>query len=87
MRLIGREKLGHLQNHDEPTEKWVRAWIAELVHANWKHPVDVSHQFPNARHEGDGEFLFPVSYSNCVIHVLIAFPQGIALVTGFEIER
>ncbi|MGU2418776.1 type II toxin-antitoxin system HigB family toxin [Burkholderia cenocepacia] len=87
MRLVGRERLDHLRGTGEMIEKWVRSWTAEVVAAHWKHPSDVEDQFPNARHQGDGHFVFPVSGCDRVICLLIAFAQGIALVTDLKADN
>jgi mRNA interferase HigB len=84
MRLIGKQRLACLRG--EQIEKWVRAWVAEVMSAHWKQPSDVREQFPNARHAGQGLFLFPVGNCNCVICLLIAFPQGVALITDLKVE-
>lgn len=84
MRLIGREKLCVINNAGEQVKKWVLSWTAEVANANWKHPADVHAQFPNMRQGKDGYFLFPVNGCTWVIRLLIAFPQGVALITALE---
>lgn len=81
MRLLGRQQLSRLREEDERIEKWVLSWVAEIEAAHWKHPSDVIEQFPNAHHTGDYRFLFPVGNYRWAICLLIAFPQGIALIT------
>lgn len=84
MRLIGREKLCCLSNAEEQVKKWVQSWTAEVTNANWKHPAELGAQFPNVKQTKDGQFLFPVSGCARAISLLIAFPQGIALITALE---
>ncbi|BAN51104.1 type II toxin-antitoxin system HigB family toxin [Metapseudomonas resinovorans] len=84
MRLIGREKLASLKGIGNEIEKWVLSWIAEVTNAHWKHPADVRNQFPNAKEKGNGSFLFPVGNCDVAIQLLIAFPQGIALITDLK---
>jgi len=86
MRLLGRKRLSHLQSRGNEVEKWVRSWATEILAANWKHPSDVRDQFPNARHNGNGHFVFPVVNCNYVICLFIAFPQGVALITELKLE-
>ncbi|MBK8972360.1 MAG: type II toxin-antitoxin system HigB family toxin [Hahellaceae bacterium] len=86
MRLLGRERLNKLRGRSAQSDKWIRSWAAEVSAAHWKQPSDVQDQFPNAWHENDGPFMFPVSDCNCVICMLIAFPQGIALITDLKDE-
>lgn len=86
MRLIGREKLHCLRGKGEQVEKWVRHWASEVTDAQWKRPADVRDQFPNAHHNGKGRFMFPVGNCKWAIHLLIAFPQGIALITDLKAD-
>lgn len=86
MRLLGRERLDGLRGRSEQVEKWVRSWAAEILAAHWKRPSDVRDQFPNARDQGGGAFMFPVGNCNWVICLLIAFPQGVALITDLKVE-
>lgn len=86
MRLLGRERLNCLFGKGEQLESWVRSWVAEVLAAHWKQPSDVQNQFPNIRHQGAGCFMFPVRDCNWVICSLIAFPQGIVLITDLKIE-
>ncbi len=84
MRLIGREKLCCINHTGERVKKWVLSWAAEVANANWKHPADVHAQFPNMRQDEGVGFLFPVNGSTWVICMLIAFPQGVALITALK---
>lgn len=84
MRLIGREKLCCLSNAEEQVKKWVQSWVAEVTNANWKHPAELGAQFPNVKQTEDGRFLFPVNGCAQAVSLLIAFPQGIALITALE---
>ncbi len=86
MRLLGRNRLSHLYSKNEQIENWVRSWTAEVLAAHWKHPVDVQGQFPNAHHQCDGVFMFPVGSCNWAICVHIAYPQGVALITELKIK-
>ena len=84
MRLLGREKLCCLSNAEERVKKWVQSWTAEVANANWKHPAELGAQFPNVKQMEDGRFLFPVNGCARAISLLVAFPQGIALITSLE---
>lgn len=84
MRLIGREKLNCLYGAGEQAEKWVLSWVTEVMNAHWKYPADVSAQFPNVRQGNDGRMEFPVGDCKWAISLLIAFPQGIALITALK---
>ena len=85
MRLIGLAKLAPLTQRDHNAARWVTSWIAELRDAHWKRPNDVAGQFPKARQQNDGTFLFPVPRREVEIHVLIAFAQGIALIVAVRV--
>ena len=84
MRLIGRHMLHRLRHREVNAEKWVRSWASEVMDAHWRKPVDVTTQFPKAHDQGGGLFLFPVDRGELAIRVQIAFPQGIALISGFN---
>ncbi|KNH30319.1 hypothetical protein ACS77_00440 [Pseudomonas syringae] len=86
MRLIGREKLTPLQGKGDRAEKWLRGWVAEIISAHWKQPADVNEQFPNSSLKGDGVFHFPVESCGVAIQLMIAFPQGVALITDLISE-
>jgi len=77
MRLIGRDKL---RRASADVNRWLRNWCAEVVHAYWRRPEDITDQFPNACMRSDGDFLFPVGASGYSVRVQIAFPQNIVLV-------
>lgn len=85
MRLIGREKLWQRKSMSEQTEKWILNWISEVMGAHWKQPIDVISQFPKAISKGENYFMFHVE--KWTIHLLIAFPQGIAVVTDLTVKE
>ncbi len=84
MRLIGRTKLAPLAVSDSETGKWIANWIKELEYAHWKHPSDVSSQFPRSYRDSDSRFIFPLLHRPTGVEVLIAFPQGTALITAIK---
>jgi len=49
MKLLGRNRLGVLYGLDDQTDAWMRSWVSELTHANWKVARDVCRQFPKAK--------------------------------------
>jgi mRNA-degrading endonuclease HigB of HigAB toxin-antitoxin module len=83
VRLIGRQKLQSLHQSGSGAEKWLRAWMAEIVNAHWKCAEDVLVQFPNVSQEGR-IFVFPVLSSAWSIDMLIAFPTETALVMALR---
>jgi mRNA-degrading endonuclease HigB of HigAB toxin-antitoxin module len=85
MRLIGRERLNLLRQGSEATEKWVRSWLAEVRDAHWKHPADLKAQFPKASCSIDGLAKFPLPDNTTCIHLRVAFPLGIALISAIDI--
>lgn len=87
MRLIGREKLASLKGIGSEIEKWVRTWASEVMNAHWKHPTEVSIQFPNAQNTGNGTFIFPACNGGLTIQLLIVFPQGVALITDLKVSE
>ncbi|MCE2029184.1 type II toxin-antitoxin system HigB family toxin [Sessilibacter corallicola] len=84
MRLVGKEKLHQLIRTDDSARTWLCAWVTELANANWKHPTDVSHQFPNAQQSDTGHFIFPIANCDKEVCIQIAFQQGIAVITGLQ---
>lgn len=86
MKLLGRERLDTLQGLGDQVQKWIQSWANEVTSANWKHETEVTDQFPNARTSSHGVFLFPVSGCGWQICLLIAFPQGVALITELKIK-
>ena len=85
MRLIGQSHLNPLIQSGEFAARWVAAWTAEVKSAHWKKPADILVQFPRVGRTADGEFLFPVARCAFAVEVLIAFPQGIALITSLKV--
>lgn len=86
MRLIGREKLDYLRGRGGQTGKWMLSWVAEVRNAHWKSPEDVTDQFPNACYCDDGSFEFPVADCRWIIQSLIAFPQGVVLISELKVK-
>ena len=86
MKLLGRERLGDLRGLSDQVQKWLHSWANEIMAANWKHDLDVTEQFPNAWYSSQGVFVFPVAGCGWKICLLIAFPQGVALITELKIE-
>lgn len=87
MRLIGCEKLASAKSIGLDLQRWVLSWTAEVKNAHWKQPSDVCDQFPNVLHEGDSLFLFPIRQCGFAVQVLIAFPQGIALIQDLKFSE
>ena len=86
MVLLGRERLERLRGLGEQVQKWVLSWSAEITAANWKHAADVRDQFPNVQSVDPASFVFPIAGCGCKICLLIAYPQGVALITELKIE-
>lgn len=84
MRLVGKDKIQPHLCSDDSVRAWLCAWVAELANANWKQPVDVHYQFPNARQSESGGFIFPIANSNKEVCIQIAFQQGVAVITGLQ---
>ncbi|WP_368047160.1 type II toxin-antitoxin system HigB family toxin [Pseudohongiella sp.] len=84
MRLLGREKLQPHLRDDETVRNWLCAWVSELCTANWRHPSDVSSQFPKVRQADSGQFVFPINDCGKKIYVQISFQQGVAIITGLQ---
>lgn len=82
VRLVGRCKLNPPLGEGKIIKRWIASWIAEIGYAHWKRPADVLSQFPHARVEQDGRFVFPIANHPSAIQVLIFFPRGVAVITG-----
>lgn len=83
--MIGRAKLAALGEQDREIARWIANWVAELRDAHWKRPADIAGHFPKARLQSDGTFLFPIADREFEIHVMIAFPRGIALILSIKL--
>ena len=84
MKLLGRNRLRALYGLDDQTYTWMRSWVSELSHANWKVAKDVLRQFPRARNVANDVFQFPVGQQPQYIEVAMIFPQAIALVVDLK---
>lgn len=84
MKLLGRNRLRALSGLDDQTDAWMRSWMSELSHANWRMAKDVLRQFPRARNVAGDVFQFPVGQHPQCIEVAMIFPQAIALVVGLK---
>lgn len=86
MKLLGRERLDRLRGLGGQVQKWVQSWATEVTAANWKHASEVEDQFPNARSSSQGVFVFPIAGCGWNVCLLVAFPQGVALITELKME-
>jgi mRNA interferase HigB len=84
MKLLGRNRLRALYGVDDQTDTWMRNWIAELSHANWKKEVDVVRQFPRVHSVSANVFQFPVAQHHKYIEVFMMYPQAVALVVDLK---
>ena len=84
MKLLGRNRLRALYGLDEQTDAWVRNWVSELSHANWKVAKDVLRQYPRARNVANDVFQFPVGQHLQYIEVAMVFSQAVALVVDLK---
>lgn len=84
MKLHGRNQLEALFGIDEQTDKWLRSWLSEMRHANWKQTKDVLLQFPQAKGVEHNVFLFRVGLQEVWIEVLLCFSSAIAIVTDLK---
>ena len=69
---------------DNQTDVWMRNWVSEVSHANWKVARDVQQQFPKARNVANDVFQFPVAAQPRCIEVAMMFPQAVALVLNLK---
>ncbi|MFT4180104.1 MAG: type II toxin-antitoxin system HigB family toxin [Thermomonas sp.] len=77
MKLIGRDKLKRV---GDDVDRWLRSWCAEVAHAHWRRPEDLTDQFPNAQTSPEGDFAFPIGTSGYWVRLQVAFAQGVALI-------
>ena len=81
MHLLGRDQLESIKGHNAEIDKWLNSWLSEFTHARWWCADDVLRQFPMTQELGDDSFLFQTGLGEHCIEVLIAFPQGVAIIT------
>lgn len=84
MKLLGRNRLSPLYGLSDQTDRWIRSWVSEISHANWKHPKDVLGQFPQARSVADHVFQFRVGPESHWIEVSVMFPLAVAVITDLK---
>lgn len=84
MKLLGKNRLGVLYGLDDQTDDWLRNWVSELTHANWKAAREVCRQFPKAKNVANGVFQFPVAEQPQCIEVAMMFHQSVALVMNLK---
>jgi mRNA-degrading endonuclease HigB of HigAB toxin-antitoxin module len=84
MHLIGKNLISCLHKQNDSLDKWVSAWVSEIIQAHWWCPADVFSQFPKAQINGNDLFLFDTEPKFYGIEVQFAFPQGIALITSLK---
>jgi mRNA-degrading endonuclease HigB of HigAB toxin-antitoxin module len=84
MKLLGRNRLQALYGLDNQTDKWLRSWVSEISHANWKQPKDVLLQFPQAKSGTNGTFHFRVGLHSQYVEVSMMFPLAVAIVTDLK---
>lgn len=77
MKLIGRDKLERVGGE---VDRWLRSWCAEVAHAHWRSPEDLTDQFPAVQTRRGGDFVFPVGTSGYWVRLRVAFAQGVALI-------
>lgn len=84
MRLLGRNKLEPLSRLEQDTSNWIRNWVSELSHANWKDKDDVLKQFPKASCTNGIVFRFPVAQQAYSIEVTMMFSLTLAIVSNIH---
>jgi mRNA-degrading endonuclease HigB of HigAB toxin-antitoxin module len=84
MKLLGRNRLQALYGLDDQTDKWLRSWVSEISHANWKQSKDVLQQFPHAKDVTNGTFHFRVGVRPQYVEVSMMFPLAVAIVTDLK---
>ena len=80
MRLIGKSSLQKLPVNNDDVNRWINIWCAEMSHAHWKDPADVTKQFPRAIKKDSSSFAFPIGDYGQFITVSFLFPQGVAVI-------
>lgn len=83
MRLLGKDTIYDLLKQDSATSKWLTIWVNEVAYAQWQCASDVLIQFPNAQERNCGLFIFETEPKGFCIEVQVAFPQRVAVITGF----
>lgn len=84
MKLHGKNHLQALWGLNDQTDKWLRGWVSEMAHANWKQSEDVLRQFPQAKSVAENVFQFRVGVQAVWIEVLMSFSPAMAIVTDLK---
>jgi HigB_toxin, RelE-like toxic component of a toxin-antitoxin system len=84
MKLLGRKHISPLRSLSLETDRWVNAWLSEVLQAHWKNLNEVIHQYPSVTVDSQGEVLFCIPNHSIRIRATFCFTQGIAIVTGIH---
>lgn len=80
MLLLGKPKLHELVQVYPGSKAWASGWASEVASASWKQAADILNQFPRVKEIQHGNFAFPVGDLAIDVVIIVAFPQGIAVV-------
>lgn len=81
MRVLGRNHLVDVSYIDEESRDWVRHFLCEALHANWRRETDIIDNFPRSSRREDGTFIFRVN-DRQTLHVAFSFHTATALILG-----
>ena len=87
MKLIGRNHLQLISGIDPEIDRWLCAWVSEILNARWKTHHDVVGQYPSVTYRDDGVFWFPVASKRGRVETVLGFQHGIALITSVSESR
>jgi hypothetical protein len=81
MHVLGRNHLVHITQSDRELCDWIKHFLCETLHANWRRESDIFEHFPRSTKNPDGTFAFPI-YDGRHLHVAFSFHTATALILG-----
>lgn len=82
MHLVGRHHVVQLSEAEPYSRGWLRHFVAEVLHANWKRENDLRSDFPRCVRFEDGTFAFPIQDAGRLLHVAFSFRTATAIILG-----
>ncbi len=80
MRIIAVRTLREFWTKHTQSEQPLKAWYQEAKKANWKAPMDITNQFPNARTIGADRAIFKIKGNDYRLVIAIKYDMGLIFI-------
>lgn len=87
MYLVGRPILEEFATRHADARSVIDSWVAEVLAASWKGPMDVKARYPKASLIGDGRVVFNVKGNDYRLDTKIAYQTGVVRVVRIGTHR